>query len=78
MPTVLFINGFKFRFYSNENDEPVHVHISKGGGNAKIWIEPIVVECYAYGFTKPQRAMILNLVKENAILLKQKWNEYFK
>ena len=29
MPTVLTTQGFRFFFYSNENDEPVHVHVSK-------------------------------------------------
>jgi hypothetical protein len=26
MPTVLLLNGFRFFFYSNENNEPVHIH----------------------------------------------------
>ena len=30
MPTVLEINGYKFKFFSNENDERAHVHITKG------------------------------------------------
>lgn len=29
MPTVLFVNGFRFFFYSNENNEPVHIHVLK-------------------------------------------------
>jgi len=35
MPTVLQINGYKFKFYSNENDEPAHIHIVKGNGTLK-------------------------------------------
>ncbi|MBS1979202.1 MAG: DUF4160 domain-containing protein [Bacteroidetes bacterium] len=35
MPTVLEINGYKFKFFSKENDEPAHVHVIKGDGNAK-------------------------------------------
>ncbi len=42
MPTVLFLNGFRFYFYSNENDEPIHIHIEKAEGNGKIWIEPTI------------------------------------
>jgi Domain of unknown function (DUF4160) len=30
MPTILRINGYRFFFYSNENDEPAHVHVEKG------------------------------------------------
>lgn len=41
MPTILTVNGFRFYFYSNENDEPVHIHIEKAGGSAKYWLDPI-------------------------------------
>ncbi len=42
MPTVLLINGFRFFFYSNENNEPVHVHVTKGNADGKIWLEPVL------------------------------------
>jgi Domain of unknown function (DUF4160) len=31
MPTILFMNGWRLFFYSNEGDEPVHIHAEKGG-----------------------------------------------
>jgi hypothetical protein len=34
------IEGFRFFFYSEENDEPAHVHIAKGEAEAKFWISP--------------------------------------
>ena len=77
MPTVLEINGFKFKFFSNENDEPIHVHIIKGGGNAKIWLDPVIVEEYSYNFTVQQRREIRRLVRENAEILKRAWDDYF-
>lgn len=33
------IEGFKFSFWSNENDEPIHVHVYKAGAVAKFWIQ---------------------------------------
>jgi hypothetical protein len=30
MPTVYEVYGFKIYFWSNENNEPVHFHVSKG------------------------------------------------
>ncbi|MEO8762367.1 MAG: DUF4160 domain-containing protein, partial [Bacteroidia bacterium] len=31
MPIVLRVNGYIFWFYSNENNEPAHIHVRKGG-----------------------------------------------
>ncbi|GAB4018451.1 DUF4160 domain-containing protein [Spirosoma koreense] len=77
MPVVLIINGYKFRFYSNENDEPPHIHVSKGGGKAKYWLTPSVNEEYSYGFTVRERREIRELVAANSTLLIEKWNDYF-
>jgi hypothetical protein len=41
MPTVMRIGPFRFFFYSNENDEPRHVHIRAAENEAKYWLEPI-------------------------------------
>jgi hypothetical protein len=40
MPTIFIVNGFRFFFYSNENNEPAHVNVRKGGANGKIWLLP--------------------------------------
>ena len=40
MPTILLLEGFRFFFYSNENDEPAHIHVKKGDAEGKIWLEP--------------------------------------
>jgi hypothetical protein len=51
MPNVLTQQGFKFYFYSDEGSEPAHVHIKKGEGRGKWWLEPNLEEEYSYGFT---------------------------
>lgn len=38
MPTVLYINGWRFFFYSNEGNEPVHIHVQKGEKECKYWL----------------------------------------
>jgi hypothetical protein len=40
LPTILIINGFRFFFYSSDRYEPAHVHVEKGEGIGKIWLEP--------------------------------------
>jgi len=78
MPTLFEINGYRFFFYSNENNEPVHIHVSKGGAEAKYWLIPDLDEVYAYGFKAKERKEIKILVKENADKIIEKWNEFFK
>ena len=77
MPVVLLINGYKFKFYSNENDEPPHSHVTKGGSKAKYWLVPVVEEAYSYGFTVRERREVRELVVANSDQLTDKWNEYF-
>jgi len=40
MPTILFVRGWRFFFYSNEGNEPMHVHARKGEAECKYWIDP--------------------------------------
>lgn len=41
MPKIFTIKGYIVYFWSNENDEPVHVHVAKGAPRpnaTKIWL----------------------------------------
>jgi len=75
MPTILRIKGFRFYFWSKEDNEPMHIHVEKAESNAKIWLNPIKDE-YFYGFTKKEIKEIREIVNENIELLKTKWIEY--
>ena len=66
-----------FSFYSNEANEPVHIHISKGDGVAKYWLDPDVIEEYSYGFKVKERRDVKILVNEHSKFLRDKWHEYF-
>lgn len=48
MPKALLdFMGYKFYFWSNENDEPIHIHVSKGNpieNGTKFWITKNGVE----------------------------------
>ena len=44
MPVVLRVNGFKFFFYEADvANEPPHVHVSKEGNEAKLWLDPVKI-----------------------------------
>ena len=77
MPTILILNGYRFYFFSNENNEPPHIHVEKADGNGKIWLDPFKLE-YFYGFTKKQQKQITEITKENLETFKSKWYDYFK
>jgi len=38
---VLLAEGCRFFFFSNEGTEPPHIHIERGDGYAKFWLEPV-------------------------------------
>jgi hypothetical protein len=40
MPTILYVQGWRFHFYSNEGNKPIHVHAEKGDAECKYWLRP--------------------------------------
>lgn len=76
MPTILRVMGFRFFFYSNEGNEPPHIHVEKGDATGKYWLDP-VSQSYSHKFTKREERKVEKIVDENQELFKQKWNEYF-
>lgn len=76
MPTLL-IKGLRFFFYSNENNEPVHVHVTKNNANGKIWLEPLVRIEYLIGFTHSEENDILSTIQTYSGNFKKQWNEFF-
>lgn len=78
MPTVLIKNGFRFFFFSQEGNEPCHIHVKKGDARGKIWLLPnIIKEDYLYGFTISERREINEILQENHQFVIEKWNEHF-
>ena len=77
MPKVLLLKGYEFFFYSNEGNEPMHIHIGKAGAIGKIWLEPAVEISYLYGFSPKERKEILFIVLDQLESFKSFWNEYF-
>lgn len=77
MPTLLLLNGIRFFFYSNENEEPIHIHVQKGNAKRKIWLEPAIKVAYLIGISIPDERDILDAVQKVSVNFKKKWNEYF-
>lgn len=75
MPTVLFIFGLRFYFYSEEH-LPMHVHVQNGDGRAKIQIETAeVIE--NKGIKSVDLKKAVNAVKQYREEMIAAWKEHF-
>lgn len=79
MPTVFRLDGFRFFFYTNEGDprEPVHIHVRKGGGEAKPWVGPEVSVAESVGFDARTLRSLASVVAERADEIEEAWHDHF-
>ena len=77
MPTVLRINGYRFFFYALDRGESAHVHVAKGGGEAKLWLEPQLKPKFFHNFKEKEKREILAITEDNYHILKEKWDDFF-
>ena len=76
MPTVLRVRGFQFYFFSQEGSEPAHIHVERGDGTAKYWLNPIRRQ-YTYNFSPREIRQIERIVTEQRDQLLEAWDGYF-
>jgi hypothetical protein len=76
MPTIMRVGPYRFFFFSNEGQEPPHVHVKSGSDEAKLWLSPVEI-AVNYGFNSRQLNNIRKLVKENREDFLEAWNEHF-
>ena len=74
MPEIFRSFGFVFFFYSNEGQEPIHVHVRKAGGFAKFWIEPVELD-FSLGMKTSDIQQAEDLIVLHLEIIKKKWNE---
>jgi hypothetical protein len=76
MPVVLRIGPYAFFFYSQENNEPPHIHVRRDRKRAKFWLDPVELES-ANGLRPHEINLLAKLVAENRTLFLEAWNDYF-
>jgi hypothetical protein len=76
MPTVMRLGPFRFFFYSNEDGEPVHIHIQRDRMLAKFWLAPVVLAS-STRFPAKELKRLEAMVTENREILLEAWNEHF-
>jgi hypothetical protein len=76
MPTVLLIGSFRFHFYSDEGQEPAHIHIRSPEGECKFWLEPSIGLASNRGVKPHDLRRIEQLVFEHQQRLKSAFYEH--
>lgn len=76
MPTVLRLLSYRFFFYSNEGNEPRHIHVERDESVAKFWLEPVEL-AGSYGFRAKEINEIRRLVLDHQAFFINKWDEFF-
>ncbi len=76
MPIILRFLGYRFLFYSNENGEPPHIHVKKGGAHAKFWLEPVILAGND-GFKEHQITKLKKIIEKYEASFVKAWNKFF-
>ncbi|MEG1720867.1 MAG: DUF4160 domain-containing protein [Pseudoflavonifractor sp.] len=83
MPSIFKIGGYTVFFWSNENGEPIHVHIGKGraSGNAtKIWLTAAggcVVAHNGSQIPLHELSEMLDIIAAQFFMICAAWRRYF-
>ena len=67
-------------FYSNEGNEPMHVHARKGDTECKFWMLPEtynVEEAWSHGLTPRLRREIRKVLFDHFDIIAEEWNRSF-
>lgn len=84
MPSIFDLYGYKIYFWSNENNEPIHVHVSKGkptSKSTKIWITKNGGCIIANNNSKipiQDLKSIMNTISSNYFYILAKWKETYR
>jgi len=77
LPTILIIRGWRLFFYSNESQEPPHVHARKGDAQCKYWLDRelfSIDEAWSVGLSPRLRREIRRIVYDQFDLILDEWD----
>jgi hypothetical protein len=65
----------RYYFWSNEGNEPPHIHVRKGDAFAKYWLGPPLWLDHSVGFRRKHLRLIEEAIEAHRELILEKWNE---
>lgn len=76
-PTVFRYKGYRFFFFSREEDR-MHIHVYCADGEAKFWLEPYVEVAQSYGISQKQLREMQHLIEEHKDDITNAWKQHFR
>jgi hypothetical protein len=74
-PTVFRARGYRFFFFSREEERP-HVHVYHADGEAKFWLEPVAV-AGNFSLSEVRLNEAARLLQEHLDEVKDAWRKHF-
>lgn len=79
MPTILLVMGWRLFFYSNERNEPIHIHCKKAEMECKYWLDIEnfdIEEAYSYNMNNKDKRTIKRIIFEYFEYIESEWNRF--
>lgn len=79
MPTILIISGWRLYFYSNERNEPPHIHCRKGDMECKYWLDEKkfdIHEAYSYNLSSKDKREIRKIIFTHFEYIVGEWYKF--
>jgi len=83
LPSIFSIGGYRIFFWSNENDEPLHVHICKGKPSSsatKVWLTSkgkCILANNNSRIATHELHELLEIVSAQFLLICREWKKHF-
>lgn len=72
-PQIYRDRDFSFQMYFNEGNEPPHVHVVRGDGAAKFWLDPASL-CWNRGFNRAELRWIRRQLLDLHDFFMEQWD----
>lgn len=79
MPTILLLNGWRFFFYADEGNEPIHIHCEKGDTKAKYWLNVEsfeISEARSKGMSPADKRNVRKIIFDHFDYFVAEWNAF--
>ncbi len=79
MPTILCIRGWRLHFFSNEGNEPIHIHCTKADMECKFWLDRVnfdISEAFAYNLSPGERRIVRKIVLDHFEYIEEQWEAF--